>query len=194
MHSVKCQGYDGCWTSCLIFGQPFVKRFALCYWTIVLFCPVCHVGVLWPNGWMDEDETWPVGRPWLWPHCVRCGPSPPPPEGHSPPVFSPYLLLQNRWMDQDATWWGDKPWLRRCCVKWGPSSPQKGGTAPIFGPCLLWPNGWMDQDATWYQGRPWPRRHCVRWGPSPPSPPKGTHPQFSAHIYCGQTVAHLSYC
>ena len=29
-------------------------------------------------------------------------------------------------------------------------------------------------------------------GRSPPS--KGTAPQFSAHVYCGQTVAHLSYC
>ena len=29
-----------------------------------------------------------------------------------------------------------------------------------------------------------------------PPPVRGTaaHPHFSAHIYCGQTVAHLSYC
>jgi len=40
-------------------GRPFVKRFALCYRTVV--CPVCDVGVLWPNGLMDQDETW---------HCV----------------------------------------------------------------------------------------------------------------------------
>jgi len=26
------------------------KRFALCYGTVVLSCPVCDVGVLWPNG------------------------------------------------------------------------------------------------------------------------------------------------
>jgi len=25
-------------------------------------------------------------------------------------------------------------------------------------------------------------------------PQRGTTPQFSAHVYCGQTVAHLSYC
>jgi len=25
-------------------------------------------------------------------------------------------------------------------------------------------------------------------------PPKGAHPQFVAHVYCGQTVAYLSYC
>ena len=21
-------------------------------------CPVCNVGILWPNGWMDQDATW----------------------------------------------------------------------------------------------------------------------------------------
>jgi len=26
-------------------------------------CPVCDVGVLWPNGWTDQDETWRAGRP-----------------------------------------------------------------------------------------------------------------------------------
>jgi len=26
-------------------------------------CPVCDVGVLWPNGWTDQEETWRVGRP-----------------------------------------------------------------------------------------------------------------------------------
>jgi len=26
-----------------------------------------------------------------------------------------------------------------------------------------------------------------------PAPPKGRSPQFSAHVYCGQTVVHLSH-
>jgi len=26
---------------------------------------VCDVGVLWPNGWTGQDETWHAGR--LWP-------------------------------------------------------------------------------------------------------------------------------
>ena len=34
-------------------------------------CPVClsvcYVGVLWPNGWMDQDEPWHAGRR----HCSR---------------------------------------------------------------------------------------------------------------------------
>jgi len=56
-----------------VFGRPFVKRFAVCYRSAVCLsvCPVCNVGVLWPNGWTDQDETWHAGRPRPWPHCVR---------------------------------------------------------------------------------------------------------------------------
>jgi len=46
------------WAKSKIFGRPLVKRFALCYQTVVcLVCPVYDVGVLWPNGWMDQDVT-----------------------------------------------------------------------------------------------------------------------------------------
>ena len=38
-----------------VFGRPFVKRFALRYRTVVP--SVCDIGVLWPNGWMDQDAT-----------------------------------------------------------------------------------------------------------------------------------------
>jgi len=48
----------------------FVKRFALCYRTVVLsvclsVLSVCDsdVGVSWTNGWMDQDATWCGGRP-----------------------------------------------------------------------------------------------------------------------------------
>ena len=73
------------------------------------------------------------------------------------------------------------------------------GHSPLpanFGPCLLWPNGWIDQDATWYESRPRPRLHCVTWGPISPSQKRVQRysPQFSAHVYCFQTIAHLSYC
>jgi len=48
-----------------IFGLPFVKLFALCYWSVVLsVClSVCNVRSLWPNGWTDQDVTWRAGRP-----------------------------------------------------------------------------------------------------------------------------------
>ena len=37
-------------------GVRYKQRFALCYRTVVL--SVSNVGVLWPNGWMDQDATW----------------------------------------------------------------------------------------------------------------------------------------
>jgi len=84
----------------MIFGRPFVKRFALCYRTVflsvcpVLSCPVlsclsvCDVGVLWPNGSMDQDETWHAGRPRPWPHCIGWGPSSPSSKGTQPPILA----------------------------------------------------------------------------------------------------------
>jgi len=43
---------------------------ALCYHTVALsVLSVCNVGVLWPNGWMDQDETWHGGRPRPRTHC-----------------------------------------------------------------------------------------------------------------------------
>jgi len=54
------------------FWATVCKTVRLCYRTVVLsVCPVCDVGALWPNGWMDQDETWHAGRPRSWPHCVR---------------------------------------------------------------------------------------------------------------------------
>jgi len=51
-----------------VFGRLFLKRFALCYWTVVLSClSVCNVRALWPNGWTDQDETWRAARPLPWP-------------------------------------------------------------------------------------------------------------------------------
>ena len=74
--------------------------------------------------------------------------------------------------------------------------PKKGAEFPQFWPMsLLCQNGWTDQHATWYGGRPRRKPHCARWGPSILSPKRGRSPlQFSAHVYCDQTVAHLSYC
>jgi len=36
--------------------------------------------------------------------------------------------------------------------------------------------------------------HIVLHGTQLPHPKRCTARQFSAHMYCGQTVAHLSYC
>jgi len=75
-----------------------------------------------------------------------------------------------------------------------PAPSRKGGQQPpLFGQCLMWSNGSMDQDTTWYGGRPRPRQHCVRWGLSSPKKRGIAAAHFSAHVYCGQTVAHLSH-
>ena len=34
-----------------------LKRYALCYRSLSRVS-VCDVGVLWPNGWMNQDATW----------------------------------------------------------------------------------------------------------------------------------------
>jgi len=92
----------------------------------------CDVGVLWPNGWMDQDETWHGGRPRPWPHCFRRGPSSPSPKGHNP-NFRPMSLVAKR-LDGSKCYWykgTPTPWPRPHCVRWGLSSPKRG-TAPNF--------------------------------------------------------------
>jgi len=49
----------------------FIKQFAVCHRTVLLsVLSVCDVGVLWPNGWMDQDVTWYGGRPQRRHHCA----------------------------------------------------------------------------------------------------------------------------
>ena len=142
--SSPCQYIDAtrkaidCATTLLltVFGRPFVKRFALCYQTVVCLsrlsvCPVCNVRALWLNGCTDQNETWYAGRPWPWPHCVRWGPSSFSPKGHSPPIFDPYLLRPNGCMGQDVNWYRARPRHRRLCVRWGPSPSTKRGRSPL---------------------------------------------------------------
>ena len=66
------------------------KQFALCYQTVVCLSvlSVCDVGVLWPDGWMDQDKTWHEGS--LGPgHSILDGdPAPPPQKGHNPNFWS----------------------------------------------------------------------------------------------------------
>jgi len=132
---------------------------------------VCNVGVLWPNGWTDQDETRHAGRPRPSPHCIRCGASSPSPKGaRPPPIFGPYQLRPNGCMDQDVTWYEAIGLGQGDFVLDGDHAPlpKRGWTySPIFGPFLLWPYGWMHHDATWYGGRPQPRGLCVRWGLCP---------------------------
>jgi len=89
------------------FGRPFVKRFTLCYQTVVCLS-VCHfclsVTLVYCGqtvGWIKIKLGMQVG---LGPvHTVLDG-DPAPPKGAQPPIFGPCLLYPNGWMDKDATW------------------------------------------------------------------------------------------
>ena len=95
--------------------------------------PIFGSCLLWPNSWMDQNDTWHRGGPRFRPHCARWGPSSPPQKGAQPPIFGPCLLWLNGWMDQDATWYEGRPRPK-------PHYVSERGTAapPLFGPCLLW--------------------------------------------------------
>ena len=124
-------------------------------------------------------------------HIVLGGdPAPPPPNGHNPPIFDPYLLRPNGYMDQDVTWYGARPRPRRLRVRWGSRCPfpKRGGADHQ--------NVYCDQTAAWMKlilgmvvglspG------DFVLDGTQSPSPKRErSRPhQFSAHFYCGQTAA-----
>jgi len=81
----------------LIFGRPFVKRFAPWYWTVVCLC-VTMVYCGQTVGWIKMKLSVEVG---LGPgHTVLDGdPARTPKKGHSPPIFGLCLLWPNGWMD-----------------------------------------------------------------------------------------------
>jgi len=98
-------------------------------------------------------------------------------------------------MDHDTTWYGGRLQPRPHCVRWGPSSAHlKRGTASPHSLAHVY----CAQTAGWIK-MPLGTKECL--GPGhivlhgdPASPQKGHSPQFSAHVYCNQTVTHLSYC
>jgi len=148
-------------------------------------CPVCNIGVLWPNGWMDQDETWLAGRPRPWPHCVRWGSSSLSPnrrQSPPPPKFSAHLYCGQTAGSIKMALSMEVSLDPGHIVLDGNPAPlaKKGGTAPCqFSAhlyCGHWPNCWMHQDATWYGGRTQHRPQYARWAPSSPSPKRGQSP------------------
>ena len=125
-------------------------------------------------------------------HIVLDG-DPTPPKGHTP-NFPPMSIFAKRLYASGYHLVRRQASAQAIVLDGDPAElPLNRGTVPSsFGPCLLWPNSWMDQDATWYEGRPRSRPHCVRWGHCPPG--NGRAFLFSAHVYCGQTVPHVSCC
>ena len=100
----------------IIFGQPFVKRFTLCYRSVVCLS-VLSVTLVYCGQSVGQIKMKLGTQVGLGPgHNVLGGdPAPFPPKGHSPPIFGPYLLRPNGGMDQDATRHGARPRPRRLC-------------------------------------------------------------------------------
>jgi len=134
---------------------------------------VSDVGVLWPNAWMDQDETWHGGRPQPRPHRIRWGPSSPSPKGAQPlPQFLAHVCCGqtagcikmplgtevdlgpgNIVLDGDAA---------------PPPPPKKGGhSTPSCGPCIV-AKRLHGSRCHLLRGRPRPRPHCVTGRPSSP--------------------------
>jgi len=92
--------------------------------------PIFGPSLLWPNGWMDQDETWHGGRPRPWPHCVGWGPAPLPKRGWSP-QFSAHVYCGHMaaWVKMPL---GREVGLSQSDIVLPSSPPPKGGGAPQF--------------------------------------------------------------
>ena len=100
------------------------------------FCGPCP---LWPNDWMDQNDTWHGGGPWSRPHCARwgCHPAPLHKMGTEllPKFSASFYCGQTAGCIKMPL---GTPQPRRLYVRWGPSPLlKKGAEPPIFGPCLL---------------------------------------------------------
>ena len=148
---------------CQFLGHPVCYRSVVCLTSCL---SVCYVGVLCPNSWMDQNETWhgDRSRPH---HIVFDGdPAPPLPKKGTAPNFRPISVVAKRLVGSRCHLMVRRyrPRHRRHLYVLDVThlSPKGGGISPHFSAHVLWPDGWMDQDGTWYECRRRPRRHCVR--------------------------------
>ena len=100
---------------------------------------VCIVDVLWPNGWMGQDETWRGGRPRPWPHGVRSSSSSP--KGSQPPNFHPMSVVAKR-LDGSRMPLRTKVGLGpgHIVLDGDPTPPyptKRGAQPPIFAPSVV---------------------------------------------------------
>jgi len=144
---------------CMIFGRPFLKRFALCYQTVVCLSvclSVLSVTLVYCGQTVERIKMKLGMQVGLGPgHIVLDGDPPPlPRRGTAPPIIGRYLLRPTGCMDQDVTQYGARPQPKRLCVRWGPHFPS-----PVACP---------SSSAHIYCGE--------------------APPQFSAQFYCDQTA------
>jgi len=83
------QGIPNFWVTVCILVRPMLSDRCP-------VCPICDVGLLWPNGSMDQDETWRAGRLGPGDIVLDGDPPPPSPNGHSPQFSADICCGQTR--------------------------------------------------------------------------------------------------
>jgi len=108
-------------------GSPYATG-PLSVLSVCLSVCLYNVGVLWPNGWIDQDTPWYGGRPRPRPHCDRWRSSSPTERGTAAsPTFTAHVYCAQKAGWIRITWHGGRPQPRRHCVRWRPSSPHGKG-------------------------------------------------------------------
>jgi len=110
--------------------------------------PILGPCLLWPNGWMDQDETWYAGGSRSRPHCARWGPSSPPQKEGRVPNFRSISIVAKRLDTSRCHLVHRYASAQATLCETGTQPPPKRAQPPIFGPCLLWSNGCVYQYTT----------------------------------------------
>jgi len=145
-------------------------------------CPVCDVGVLWPNGWMDQDATWFGDRPRSGHIMLDEDPAPPTERVTAAPTFVVHVYCGQtaRWIKIKMSFGTKVGLIPGHFVLYGdPAPPQKGGTAARQFSAHVY----CGQTAAWIKMSlgtevGLPRPHCVTWGSSSPPPKEAQQPQL----------------
>ena len=156
--------------------------------SVLSYLSVCNVGVLWPNSWMDQDETWHVGSPQPRPHCVRWGPSSLFPKGaQPPPQFVAHICCGPvaGWIMMPL---GTEVNLGPCDVVLDvvAAPPPLKRHSPQFSAHVYCGQtaGWM-KTSLGTEVDLGPGHIVLDVDPAPPRERGTAAPLFSAHVYCG---------
>ena len=125
------------WPFYPFFGRPFLKRFALCYRTVVLSClPVCLSLVLvycgQMVGWIKMKLGTEVG---VGPGRIVLDGDPAPlsKKGHSSPTFRPMSIVAKLLGESRC----HLVWTKAIVLDEDPAPPPKKGTTPNFRPMSI---------------------------------------------------------
>ena len=80
--------------------------------------------LMWPNSWMDQDETWHEGA------IVLDGDPTPSPKGAQPAIFGRCLMWPNGWMDAVGMEVDLCP--GHVVLDGDPDPPREGHSSPLF--------------------------------------------------------------